>query len=88
MQTKVDTKGYIIKGLRRAVRIINSLVDQRELYFIYYDLISNDVTVNYPAGCSATKICIMESGVYKMTQQELANVIVDKIEKVKYNKNG
>lgn len=85
MQTKVDTKGYIINGLRKAVRDINVCVMARELYFIYYDLVSRTVTVNEPAGYSATKICILESGVYKMTQQELANLIVDKIESLKYN---
>ena len=85
MQIKVDTKGYIINGLRKAVRDINVCVMARELYFIYYDLMSRTVTVNEPAGYSATKICILESGVYKMTQQELANLIVDKIESLKYN---
>ena len=85
MQTKVDTKGYIINGLRRAVQQIRICVALRELYFVYYDLISRTVTVNEPAGYSATKICILESGVYKMTQQELANLIVDKIESLKYN---
>lgn len=85
MQTKVDTKGYIINGLRKAVRDINVCVMARELYFIYYDLVSRTVTVNEPAGYSATKICILESGVYKMTQQELADLIVDKIESLKYN---
>lgn len=81
MQKKIDTQGYIIRGLRAAVHDINNLVKQKELYFIYYDLISRCVYVNKPAGYSTTMICIMESGVYKMTQQELADIVVDRLKK-------
>ena len=82
MQTRIDTQGYIIRGLRKAVRDIKTCVLARELYFVYYDLATREVTVNKPAGYSATKICIIESGVYNLTQQELAYLVVDRLKNV------
>jgi hypothetical protein len=84
MQNKIDTKGYIIRGLRKAVKQISEAVNRRELYFIYYDLETRTVEVNAPAGYSDKKLLIMESGVYKLTQQEIADIIVDKLSKLRY----
>lgn len=85
MQNKVDTQGFIINGLRAAIKQINTDVNCRELYFVYYDLIDHTVYVDVPAGYSTSRILIIESGVYKMTQQELADVIIDKLKDIVYN---
>lgn len=85
MQQKVDTHGFKILGLRGAVSLIKFYVRARECYFVYYDLKDNKVTVNEPAGYSATKILVIESGVYELTQQELADAVVDKIRLSLYN---
>lgn len=82
MQNKVDTHGYIIKGLRGAVKTLRSCIKQKELYFIYYNMETREVTVNEPGGASPVLVCIIESGVYDITQQELADLIVDKIKEL------
>lgn len=84
MQKKVDTKGHIIKGLRQAVKQIAADVRCRELYFVYFDLISREVLVDVPGGASPARLLVMESGVYNMTQQELADLIIDVLTKKGY----
>lgn len=79
MQHKVDTKGYKINGLRAAVANIKECVRMHELYFVHYDKRDCTVYVNLPSWYAAGTVLIIESGVYKMTQQELADLIVDKL---------
>ena len=85
MQTKIDTHGYLLNGLRKAAKEINDCVKRKELYFIYYDIDTREVTVNVPRGYSDTKILLLEQGVYPMDQQELADFVVDKIKDIVYN---
>lgn len=84
MQKRVDTKGHIIKGLRQAVKQIATDVRCRELYFVYFDLISREVLVDVPGGSSPARLLIIESGVYNMTQQELADLVIDVLTKKGY----
>ena len=77
MQIKVDTKGYIIKGLRAAARDIRACVDRKELYFVYFNLKSRELSVNIPVGKDPDEILLIESGVYKMSQQQLADITID-----------
>lgn len=81
MQNKVDTHGYIIKGLRKAARDIKDCVKRKELYFIYFNIETKEVEVNKPAGYSTKHILLKESGVYELSQQEIANMVVDMLEK-------
>lgn len=77
MQNKVDTKGRIIKGIRKAVKDINGCVDRMELYFVYFNLKSRELSVNIPVGKDPDEIMLIESGVYKMSQQQLVDITID-----------
>ena len=80
MQTKVDTHGYIIKGLRAAARDIRACVKRKELYFLYINMIDQMLYVNVPAGASPYMVLLVESGVYALDQQEIANLAAQAIE--------
>lgn len=79
MQNKVDTHGYIIKGLRAAARDIRACVKRKELYFLYIDRIDHMLYVNVPAGASPDLVLLLESGVYALDQQEIADLAVKAI---------
>lgn len=85
MTEKVDTHGYLIRGLREVCGEIKKCVKRKELYYIYYDLATMKLSINEPAGYSATKVLLLESGVYEMSQQELADMVVDRLKKKIYN---
>lgn len=80
MQNKVDTQGYIMKGLRAAARDIRACVKRKELYFLYIDMIDHMLYVNVPAGASPCMVLLVESGVYALDQQEIANLAAHAIE--------
>lgn len=80
MQRKTDTHGYIIRGLRRAARTIAECVNRHELYFVYFNINTQTVTVNEPAHSDPDNILLMESGYYKLSQQDIANMAVRAIE--------
>lgn len=80
MQRKTDTHGYIIRGLRRAARTIAECVNRHELYFVYFNTDTQTVTVNEPAHSDPKHILLMESGYYKLSQQDIANMAVHAIE--------
>ena len=76
MQNKVDTHGYIIKGLRAAARDIRTCVKRKELYFLYIDMTDHMLYVNVPGGSSPCMVLLVESGVYTLDQQEIADIAV------------
>lgn len=76
MQRKTDTHGYIIRGLRRAARTIAECVNHHELYFVYFNIETQTVTVNEPAHSDPKHILLMESGCYKLSQQDIANLAI------------
>lgn len=80
MQRKVNTYGYIIRGLRRAARTIAECVNRHELYFVYLNIETQTVTVNEPAHYDPAYILLKESGCYKLSQQDIANMAVRAIE--------
>lgn len=80
MQRKTDTHGYIIKGLRRAARTIAECVDRHELYFVHFNAKTQTVTVNEPAQSDPDNMLLIESGYWRMNQQEIANLAAHAIE--------
>ncbi len=80
MQRKTDTHGYIIRGLRRAARSVAECVNRHELYFVYFNRNTQTVTVNEPAHSDPDHILLIESGYYKLSQQDIANLAIRAIE--------
>lgn len=81
-QVRIDTKGYTIKGLRKACADIDAAVRIKELYFIYFNIKDRTVSVNTHKGGYTDNLLILESGVYKLSQQDIANLIIDRLEKL------
>ena len=79
MQATVDTHGYLIRGLRRACGEIKESVRRRECYFVYYNKKTCEVLVNIPSNNRPELVLIMECGTFELTQQEIADFIVDKL---------